>query len=362
MVNEDLQLRLCNEDSGTGSGLMVSVKRERDCDDDEDDDDEDEIRERRPPSLLIDQRRNGVQPETNGYHIEEDGHRLRIKESVTMDTVFDGGGCRRSPSQDVSDLISSIKSETSRHSPAHSVSSSDAAVPSPGPVSDRHHHHHHHHNQHDSINNNHHNNNNSSNNNNIRPWTNGPAHQSNGRPDIIFSHRRGISDSPATPTSNSGPSPPPLSSRSLEGNETGRATSRVPSVILGQSGGVKTMVWTGHWADQQQQQNNVTTTPSRPRSVPAGSDPPPAQLLSNGGQPVGRPNSVANGAIVKLGHISNNRLDNNDPSIRLSVDGLLSLAQSSAERRHSAASSRSSPSQVIFQYNYLVFLFSIENN
>lgn len=286
---------------------MVNVKRET-CD--EEDDDED-MADRE----TISSRQDGQGSAGSHPYQDRDQDRLRIKESVTNDSVFDGGGRRRG-SQDnqpptsatttttTTEQFVPVKSESNRHSPA-SVSSSDAALPSPGP-SDH------------------------------RTWpsngqTNGPAQPV--RPDIIFSHRRGISsDSPATLTCNGGPSPPPRPA------ESDRPTSRVPSVILGQSGGVKTMVWTGHWADQQQQQ--PSSTPSRPRSVPAGSEP-TAIAITN------RPSSVVNGSaagLVKMGH-SINRLDNNDPNIRLSVDGLLSLAQSS-ERRHSSASNRSSPPQV----------------
>ena len=255
MGADDLQLRLC-EDSGTGSALMISVKREN-CEEDED--------ERHVP-----RRNNGDESNTttitaSGTNLfqDEDPHRLRIKESVLASD----------------DTIPVVKTENG-HSPTTSVSSSDVAG-SPG-QSDH----------------------SSSSSSSIRPWSANPPV----RPDIIFSHRRCISDSPAIASSSSPPRP---NNAESSPDQTGRP--RVPSVILGQSGGVKTMVWTGHWADQQ-------TTPSRPRSVPNGSE-----------------SAAAAAAVRPLvgGKLGVHRLDNNDPNIRLSVDGLLSLAQSSERRRSS---------------------------
>lgn len=158
------------------------------------------------------------------------------------------------------------------------------------------------------------------------------------RPEIIFSHRRasatvcGTVSMDASPTGGCRTSPPhtlPAGSspdRHQNGSNKQLNTSsaptnaRVPSVILGQSGGVKTMVWTGHWADQQ-------PTLSRPRSVPNSDVQQPLIMAVHQNRPVGKQNNLQDAA-----------------SIRLSIDGLLSLAQSS-DRRHGNVS-RSSPLQV----------------
>ena len=168
--------------------------------------------------------------------------------------------------------------------------------------------------------------------NTIRPWSNG----------VIFSHRRAITPSggaavsaelvPITngttsSSSSSRKTASPSSSPSLQSTAPAPPTNRVPSVILGQSGGVKTMVWTGHWADQQNKSNNSSSSSSS-LSV-----------------------SALNAKPAPIHHNSD------AASIRLSVDGLLSLASASALaqqnelRRHSSASSigrqsSSSPSQV----------------
>jgi len=169
--------------------------------------------------------------------------------------------------------------------------------------------------------------------NTIRPWSNG----------VIFSHRRAITPSggaavsaelvpitngtTTTTTSSSRKTASPSSSPSLQSTAPAAPTNRVPSVILGQSGGVKTMVWTGHWADQQNKSNNSSSSSSS-LSV-----------------------SAPNAKPAPIHHNSD------AASIRLSVDGLLSLASASALaqqnelRRHSSPSSigrqlSSSPSQV----------------
>ena len=78
-------------------------------------------------------------------------------------------------------------------------------------------------------------------------------------------------------------------------------------MILGESGGVKTMVWTGHWADHCHSNSNssngsgvVTSNGARQRT--------PAGLLLDSGAAA-------------------SRIDAKDVTVRLSVDGLLSLAQ-----------------------------------
>lgn len=167
--------------------------------------------------------------------------------------------------------------------------------------------------------------------NTIRPWSNG----------VIFSHRRaitpsgtavsaelvpitnGTSSSSSRKTASPSSSPPPPQTTAPA---PALSTNRVPSVILGQSGGVKTMVWTGHWADQQNKSNSSSSSSSSaPNAKPA---------------PIHHNSDAA--------------------SIRLSVDGLLSLASASALaqqnefRRHSSASfigrQSSPPSQVDLSY------------
>jgi hypothetical protein len=211
-----------------------------------------------------------------------------------------------------------VKTESRQHSPATSVSSSEH--------------------------------------NGIRSWSNQSSpngHTTNNnnskpiRPEIIFSHRRasttvvsGVSmDTSPNGGSRTSPTLPPGSSpdqhhHHQNGGSINKLQSttgthpRVPSVILGQSGGVKTMVWTGHWADQQQ------PTPSRPRSVPSnGSEvqqPPPLVMAVHQNRP---------GSVKQMNNVQD------AASIRLSIDGLLSLAQSSSDRRHGVVS-RSSPPQV----------------
>lgn len=239
---------------------------------------------------------------------DDDPHRLRIKESITNECGAGGASVASRSRNDRQPVVIKTESSISRHtspdSAASAAGSSDHVVIVP------------------------------------RSWANGAPV----RPDIIFSHRRAGSNSPPTPLNQHkglSPPPPPItlsssSSSSFRGSvsppgqtpdQTQRpSSSRVPSVVLGQSGGVKTMVWTGHWADSQQQ-------PSRPRSESMSAIRPVSNTGSGGG---------------KL-----HKLDNNDPSVRLSVDGLLSLAAQSAEqqqqlhqRRHSVSISRASPPQV----------------
>lgn len=187
------------------------------------------------------------------------------------------------------------------------------------------------------------------------------------RPEIIFSHRRASSstvvgsislDSSANGGSRTaaplsthppgcGSSPdrhhPPHQNGSnkqqLNCSSSVAANPRVPSVILGQSGGVKTMVWTGHWADQQQQQQQQQPTPSRPRSVPNGLDVQQSSPLMMAVHHNIRPGAKQNNGRLEGSNVQD------AASIRLSIDGLLSLAQSSSERRHGNVS-RSSPLQV----------------
>lgn len=194
---------------------------------------------------------------------DDERHRLRFKDSAREDdSVFDGGGPRdRSPPTITAQAIVHIKTETG-----------EGAADS-----------------------------------NVRPWFTG-GHPV--RPEIIFSHRR--------TTDSSNHSPPPATtapSTPVRGPPSGgsspdqsRPSPRVPTVILGQSGGVKTMVWTGHWADSQ-------PAPSRPRSLPAERSPKSGQ-----------------------------RSDGND--VRLSVDGLLSLARPTQVSPSSTVSPAERPSVV----------------
>ncbi len=163
----------------------------------------------------------------------------------------------------------------------------------------------------------------------IRPWSNGVVHPV--RPDVIFSHRRASespSSSSSTPHHPSSESDPVAPSKST--TNPAAVISRVPSVVLGQSGGVKTMVWTGHWADQQQTSPPRARTGSSAGSSP-GRGPPPSIQQRNSG--------ISNRLTL---------IDNNDPTIRLSVDGLLSLAQAQSPPSRSLSINRSSPPQVIF--------------
>lgn len=268
---DDLQMRLSGDDSGTEVATpVISVKQEM--------------------------MGNDIPSDEELPDDEEDPHRLRIKESATDDTVFDGGGIEESPNakeaarEEKSPAPVVVKSETPSASGTPSVTSTEQSAPASTTNSTSA---------------------------TIRPWSNGVVHPV--RPDVIFSHRRASKS-------------PPVEEQQPAKTTNGTAVSRVPSVILGQSGGVKTMVWTGHWADQQQQQQQQS--PSRPRSLPPGS----AESSPN------RKNVPAGPGRLML--------DNNDPSIRLSVDGLLSLAQahasSSPPSRQSA--NRSSPPHVILPH------------
>lgn len=270
----------------------------------------------------------------SSFH-DEDPHRTRIKEPAAESfgskgsTSTTASAGRMDPSAHSPAAI--VKTESRQHSPSSATSVS------------------------------------SSEHNGIRSWsnqsspnghtttTNNNNHMSKPiRPEIIFSHRRASTcttvvngavpmDSSPNGGSRTSPSLPPGSSpdhhhhngssNKPQSNHSAAGTNpRVPSVILGQSGGVKTMVWTGHWADQQQ------PAPSRPRSVPNGSEvqqpPPPLMMAVHQNRP---------GSIKQMN--SNNMQD--AASIRLSIDGLLSLAQSSSDRRHGVVS-RSSPPQVKF--------------
>lgn len=271
----------------------------------------------------------------SSFH-DEDPHRTRIKEPAAESfgskgsTSTTASAGRMDPSAHSPAAI--VKTESRQHSPSSATSVS------------------------------------SSEHNGIRSWsnqsspnghttTNNNNHMSKPiRPEIIFSHRRASTcttvvhgavpmDSSPNGGSRTSPSLPPGSSpdhhhhhhngssNKPQSNHSAAGTNpRVPSVILGQSGGVKTMVWTGHWADQQQ------PAPSRPRSVPNGSEvqqpPPPLMMAVHQNRP---------GSVKQMN--SNNMQD--AASIRLSIDGLLSLAQSSSDRRHGVVS-RSSPPQVKF--------------
>lgn len=264
-----LQTRLC-EDSGTALTPSVSVKQE----------------------VVNETMESELEEEDDLPDDEEDPHRLRIKEPTPDDSVFDGGGGAQDEADQRPDTPPPTSTTTTTTATAVVVIKSEA-IPQPDPpathvitpVPTE------------------------SSKSTIRPWSNG-VHPV--RPDVIFSHRRASESPPQDPpvpvVTKATANPPP----------TTTTVSRVPSVILGQSGGVKTMVWTGHWADGQQQQ---PSTPSRPRSLPTGSAPE---------------------SPVRSKPVHSRLLDGADPTIRLSVDGLLSLAQSS--ERTSSSSLSSSPS------------------
>lgn len=275
----------------------------------------------------------------SSFH-DEDPHRTRIKEPAAESFASKGS---------TSTTASAGRTDPSAHSPA-AIVKTESRQHSPSSAT--------------SVS--------SSEHNGIRSWsnqsspnghttTNNNNHMSKPiRPEIIFSHRRASTcttvvhgaipmDSSPNGGSRTSPSLAPGSSpdhhhhngssNKPQSNHSAAGTNpRVPSVILGQSGGVKTMVWTGHWADQQQ------PTPSRPRSVPNGSEvqqppPPPPPLMM----------AVHQNRLGSVKQMNSNNMQD-AASIRLSIDGLLSLAQSSSDRRHGVVS-RSSPPQVKFKFS-----------
>ena len=269
-------------------GLKVAIKREKEPEDD------------------CEGSRESPEEPAGVNRDSERLNRIRIKDMVDQDSgsVFDGGGDTEATPH------KRIKSESDEESGSvpTSVSSSDACrlavADSKDPAG--------------------------------RPWSVLNGHPPIHRPEIICSNGSAqhplLQHGQVKSLNVSGKSPPQVASRSGSPDQTAagsadrRLGQRVPSVILGESGGVKTMVWTGHWADQSA--HPAAIPPSRPRSLPTT------------GHASVQPDS--NGHRKTVG-----RMDN-DPAIRLSVDGLLSLAaQQGSPERIRPSSSSSSPSSLV---------------